>query len=104
MDSTFFALYRRGARMHCTRWQSRYVVAFCLALAVALGVVNGAARAADAALVSLEISPPEINLFTARASQLFVVQATYADGITRDVTAEARATLANSSLLKLDKN
>ena len=34
-------------------------------------------------------SPPTINLTTARDRQSIVVQATYADGITRDVTAEA---------------
>ena len=37
-------------------------------------------------------SRPTINLSTARDRQLVVVQATYADGITRDVTAEAAMT------------
>ena len=37
----------------------------------------------------LEVFPPEVNLTTARDRQSLVVQATYADGITRDVTAEA---------------
>ena len=43
-------------------------------------------------------------LATNRSKQLFVVQATFADGLTRDVTAEVKATLANPALAKLDKN
>src|SRR5262249_46883597 len=60
---------------------------------------------ADApALTNLQVFPPDIRLQTNRDRQSFVVQATYADGITRDVTAEAKAALANPSLAKLDKN
>src|SRR5262249_30216678 len=60
---------------------------------------------ADApALTNLQVFPPDIKLQTNRGRQSFVVQATYADGITRDVTAEAKAALANPSLAKLDKN
>ena len=43
-------------------------------------------------------------MLTARGKQVFVVQATYADGITRDVTATAKAALANPALAKLEKN
>ena len=39
---------------------------------------------------ALEVFPAEINLTTARDRQSIVVQATYADGITRDVTARGR--------------
>src|SRR5262245_50389180 len=70
-------------------------------VAVALAVTTGAASAESAALASLEVSPPDISLFTARARQVFVVQATFADGLTRDVTAEAKATLANPALGKI---
>jgi hypothetical protein len=51
---------------------------------------------------SLTVYPPDVQLSTSRARQGFVVQATYADGITRDVTAEAKAALANPALVKLD--
>ena len=61
----------------------------------------GPAAGAD---LPLEVSPPDVNLATSRSRQVFVVQATFADGITRDVTAEAKATLANPALAKLDKN
>jgi hypothetical protein len=53
---------------------------------------------------TVEVFPPDISLNTSRARQLFVVKATYADGLTRDVTAEAKATLVNPALTKLDKN
>lgn len=62
------------------------------------------AQAPASPLASLEVSPPDVNLFTARARQVFVVQATYADGITRDVTAEAKASMVNPTLCKLEQN
>jgi hypothetical protein len=72
-----------------------------LALAATLGW-NEAAQAN--ALTKVEVSPPDINLNTTRDRQSFIVQATYADGITRDVTAEAKLSLANPALVRLDKN
>src|SRR2546421_6836562 len=57
-----------------------------------------------AALTSVEVFPPEINLATSRARQMFIVKATYADGITRDVTSEAKAVFANPALARIDKN
>ena len=59
-----------------------------VAVLAAFGLA-GHASAQQAALAKLEVFPPDINLSTARDRQSFVVQATYADGITRDVTAEA---------------
>src|SRR5437016_8815958 len=66
--------------------------------------LSGVAVAETPALTSLQVFPPDINLQTNRGRQSFVVQATYADGITRDVTAEAKTTLANPALAKFDKN
>jgi hypothetical protein len=63
-----------------------------------------AAPARSAEPTSLAVYPPEINLLSARGKQLFVVQAAYADGITRDVTARAKAALADASLAKIDRN
>ncbi|NBO91591.1 MAG: DUF1549 domain-containing protein [Planctomycetia bacterium] len=59
---------------------------------------------AQTALTSLSVSPPEVNLLTARDQQLYVVQATYADGITRDVTAKAKVALVNPALAKITGN
>jgi hypothetical protein len=75
--------------------------AFLSAVALA-GFVGSAA--AQSPLTALEVFPPDINLETGRDRQSFVVQAWFADGLSRDVTAEAKAALANPALAKLDKN
>lgn len=53
-----------------------------------------------AELQRLSVFPPQINLTTAQDRQLIVVQALYADGITRDVAAEAQYTVANPGLVR----
>jgi hypothetical protein len=58
--------------------------------------------APTAGLKSIACFPPEINLTTARDRQSIVVQAAYADGITRDVTAQTVITPGNPALLKRD--
>jgi hypothetical protein len=73
-------------------------------LSLWLGTAVGSAAAHGPGLSKIEVSPPDINLNTSRDRQSFTVQATYADGITRDVTAEAKLTFANPALVKLDKN
>ncbi len=59
---------------------------------------------ADAPLAKIEVFPPDINLTSARDRQLVVVQATYADGITRNVTKDTTLTLANPALVRRDGN
>ena len=58
------------------------------------------APAHTAALTELAVYPGEIQLTTARDRQSIVVQATFADGITRDVTREASLTLADPNLVR----
>ncbi len=60
--------------------------------------------AAQSPVASLEVFPPNINLETLRDSQSYVVQAWYADGLSQDVTAEAKATLLNPAFAKLEGN
>jgi hypothetical protein len=55
-------------------------------------------------LTSIEVFPPDINLETGRDRQSFIVQAAYADGLTRDVTAEAKAILGNTAFARLEGN
>jgi hypothetical protein len=62
------------------------------------------AHAGAPALTAVEVFPPDIHIYTGRARQTFVVKATYADGITRDVTTQAKASFANPALVKVDKN
>jgi hypothetical protein len=71
-------------------------------LVLGWAVLTGSVRAE--ALATLEVFPPDIHVYTSRARQTFVVKATYADGLTRDVTAEAKASLANPALARLDRN
>jgi hypothetical protein len=52
-----------------------------------------------AALTSLNVFPPNVNLTTKADQQSIVVQAVYADGITRDVTAEASYMFAGEVVL-----
>src|SRR4051812_37469273 len=70
-----------------------------LALAGSVGTA-----AAESPLTALEAFPPDINLETARDRQSFVVQAWFADGLSRDVTGEAKVAVANPALVKFDKN
>ncbi|CAN5685428.1 DUF1549 domain-containing protein [soil metagenome] len=60
------------------------------------------AGATEPALTQIEVFPPEIELSTARDRQLVVVQATFDNGITRDVTAEAEISSADDTLLRRD--
>src|SRR5438128_2123959 len=69
----------------------------------ALALLAGSASAEAPALTTLEVFPPDVSLFTGRSRQTFVVKATYADGITRDVTALAKLSLANPALVRLEK-
>jgi hypothetical protein len=59
-----------------------------------------AVPAPTASLKSIECFPPEVNLTTARDRQSIVVQAAYADGINRDVTAQVLLTPANPALIR----
>ncbi len=77
---------------------SFFVLALCLCSFGAL------AHGDEPALAKVEVSPADIHLNTIRDRQSFVVQATYADGITRDVTAEAKLALANPALARLERN
>ncbi len=59
---------------------------------------------AQAPLTAIEVYPPDINLETSRDRQSFIVQAWYADGLSRDVTDQAKVGVANPALVRLDKN
>ena len=64
----------------------------------------GHARGEGAALAKVELAPPQINLTTARDRQMIVVQATFADGLTRDVTAESTITVADGTKVRREGN
>jgi hypothetical protein len=68
-----------------------------LAAWLATGLIAQAAALAD-----LKVFPADVNLQSRQDKQSLVVQAVYADGVTRDVTTEASMALANKALVRLD--
>jgi len=66
---------------------------FTLLLAMALPV-----SAADSPITSVTVYPAAVKLTTNRDRQSLIVQAVFANGLTRDVTKEAKFTLANAKL------
>ncbi|MBP85596.1 MAG: cell surface protein [Planctomycetaceae bacterium] len=73
-----------------------------LALLIAAATQVTAADAPKPA--QLNVYPADVQLTTVRDRQSLIVQAEYSDGITRDVTAEAKFALANGDLARLEKN
>jgi hypothetical protein len=69
-----------------------------------LGLVCAGGAIAEAPPASLEVFPPDVQLFTARGRQALVVQAKLADGITQDVTAAAKLTIANAAVARMEGN
>ncbi len=61
-----------------------------------LALLSSVAGAAD--LAELRVYPPEVSLKTSKDRQSVVVQAVYADGITRDVTEDAQWTFADEKI------
>ncbi|MBY0328418.1 MAG: hypothetical protein RLZ61_1924 [Planctomycetota bacterium] len=51
--------------------------------------------------VSIAVFPPDVNMQSARGKQRIIVQASYADGITRDVTAQAKVTISDPKIAKI---
>src|SRR5689334_14324415 len=74
---------------------------FCIPCLVFFGL-SATAVHAEAPLAKLQVDPPQINLATAKDRQLLAVQAAYADGITRDVAAQASYVIANPALVRRD--
>src|SRR5688572_2473396 len=67
--------------------------ASCLSIAFAAISLARAPAADQPAPASLSVFPPEVRLETRRDRQSVVVQASYPDGLTRDVSGEAKLTL-----------
>lgn len=73
-----------------------------IALLIAAATQVTAADAPKPAQIN--VYPADVHLTTVRDRQSLIVQAEYSDGITRDVTGEAKFTLSNGELARLDKN
>ena len=68
--------------------------------ALLLGLVSNG-LAADVPLTSVSVYPDSVKLSTQRDRQALIVQAVYANGLTRDVTAEAKFVLADEKSANL---
>lgn len=84
-------------------------LSLALALIAFMGVSSATAAdhapsssATPSPLVKLEVYPADVNLSSARDRQSVVAQATFADGITRDVTAQAVMTLEKPEFVRRD--
>jgi hypothetical protein len=84
----------------------RFLLVAGLVSSLCLGAYGQGARpvANNSAPVPVEVKvyPTAVALTTKQDRQSIVVQATYADGITRDVTAQAGYTVGNKALVKWD--
>ncbi len=67
-------------------------------------LLTGTLSAAEPSPSELSVYPPDVRLNTLRDRQSLVIQARYPDGLTRDVTAQAKLTLANPALIKMEQN
>jgi hypothetical protein len=67
------------------------------------GFVAGADAARTPSAV-LEVFPLDVHLHSGRARQTVVVQARLADGLTQDVTAAAKMSVANGGVVRLENN
>ena len=94
------------------RSRNKYV---CSALAVAtslglLSLTSGAKEVSKpiavphSAVIDLKVFPTNLNLSSKPDKQSVVVQAIFADGVTRDVTSEASFALKDKSLVRQEQN
>ncbi|MFN5948308.1 MAG: DUF1549 domain-containing protein, partial [Pirellulaceae bacterium] len=65
-------------------------------------VPSGMLSAQDNPLTKIEVFPANVHLTTVRDHQTLVVQATYANGITQDVTGQSQWTLSDPAVAKLE--
>ena len=67
-----------------------------------LTLLSAASIQAAARLTEVTIFPTDVRLTTRQDRQSMVVQATFADGVTRDVTAQASYSFTDKSLVRLE--
>ncbi len=74
-----------------------------MAIAIPLFVV-ASLQAQTPQITELRVFPPDAHLTTVRDKQALVLQAVYADGVTRDVTTEAQFRWEGEPLVRLEGN
>ena len=81
------------------RWLRYCRTATAMAL---ICISSGVISAQDNPLTKIEVFPANVHLTTVRDHQTMVVQATYANGITQDVTGQSQWTLSDPQVAKLE--
>jgi len=74
----------------------------CVIVLVFSGLLTSHLLADEPKPAAIHVYPADVHLNTARDRQSLVVQAVYPNGLTRDVTAEVKSTLANPEFVKLE--
>ncbi|NQV24323.1 MAG: DUF1549 domain-containing protein [Rhodopirellula sp.] len=74
-----------------------------VAVAIAASLLTPTADAQEKP-TTLDVFPAEVHINTIRDRQSFVVQVAYPNGLTRDVTHEAKVTLSDAAKVKLEGN
>lgn len=64
----------------------------------------GISVSAQDAPTSMEVYPADVDLNTLRDQQSFIVQVAYPNGLTQDVTAQAKITLSNAAIVRKEGN
>lgn len=87
----------------------RLAASLCVMLSLSCNLFFPALSRAEATaptegVVSLRVFPAAVNLLTSKDRQVVVVQAVYADGLTRDVAMQATWTLANPALVRRENS
>ncbi len=74
-------------------------------LAALLGIISTSALGATgAAPLDLKVYPPSIEMSSGAARQGLIVQETRPDGVTRDLTTQAKMTVANTNVARVNKS
>ena len=100
------AMQKIGRTKTNMRWQFARI-GVCIAVLGAMRLAVDPAQAESipsAEIAELKVFPPSVNLNTNADHQSIVVQAVFANELTRDVTTDARITPSNSDLVRQDAN
>ncbi len=76
----------------------------CFSIALALLAAPACFAASKPTLTEVKVYPPDVALTTQRDYQSIVVQATFSDGTTKDVTADASYALADKKLVRFENH
>jgi hypothetical protein len=95
------ALATRGARAQWHCWAALFLLVAAAGFGKEQAKSTTSTRGTPA---ELKVFPPDVNLSNKQDKQPLVVQAIYADGVTRDVTSEAKFEFKDKSIARREGN